>query len=50
VPPTPLGTSSKKIMKRKLPEPNNGWKDHLGKIHRVHYDNMQYHKTLSGIL
>jgi hypothetical protein len=24
VPPTPLGTSSKKIMKRKLPEPNNG--------------------------
>ena len=50
VPPTSLGTSNKKIMKRKLPEPSDGWKDHSGKTHRVHHDNMQYHKKLSGIL
>ena len=37
-------------MKRKLPEPNDGWKYHSGKTHRVHHDNMQYHKTRSGIL
>ena len=38
VPSTTLGASSKKIMKRKLPEPVDGWKDHAGKIHRVHHD------------
>jgi hypothetical protein len=27
-PATSLGTSSNTIMKRKLPEPNDGWKDH----------------------
>ena len=27
-PATSAGASSKKIMKRKLPEPNDGWKDH----------------------
>jgi hypothetical protein len=47
---TTLGASSKKIMKRKLPEPVDGWKDHAGKTHRVHHDYMVYHKTLSGIL
>ena len=36
-------------MKRKLPEPVDGWKDHAGKTHRVHHDFMQYHKTVSGI-
>jgi hypothetical protein len=37
-------------MKRKLPEPNDGWKDQLVKIHRIHQETMKYHKTLSGIL
>ena len=37
-------------MKRKLPEPVDGWKDHAGKTHRVHHDHMVYHKTVSGIL
>jgi hypothetical protein len=37
-------------MKRKLPEPNDGWKDNSSKTHRVHHNNMHYHKTLSGIL
>jgi hypothetical protein len=49
VPSTPNGISGKKIVKRKLPEPRNGWEDHSGKTHRVHYDTMQYHKTTSGI-
>ena len=49
VPSTSLGASSKNIMKRKLPEPVDGWKDPAGKTHRVHHDFMQYHKTMSGI-
>jgi len=50
VPSTALGASSKKIMKRKLPEPVDGWKDHASKTHRVQLDYMVYHKTVSGIL
>jgi hypothetical protein len=38
VPYTSNGISDKKIMKRKLPEPRDIWKDHLGKTHRVYYD------------
>ena len=49
VPSTSLGASNKKIMKRKLPEPVDGWKDHAGKTHRVHHDFMQYHKIVLGI-
>jgi hypothetical protein len=40
VPSTTLGASRKKIMKRKLPEPVDGWKDHADKTHRVHHDYM----------
>ena len=47
MPSTSLGTSSKKSMKRTLPEPVDGWKDHACKTHRVHHDFMQYHKTVS---
>jgi len=50
VPSTTLGASIKKTMKRKLPEPIDGWKDHAGKTHRVHHDYIVYHKTFSGIL
>jgi len=49
-PATSIGTSNKKIMKRKLPEPNNGWKDQSGKTHRIYHETMHYHKTLSRIL
>jgi len=41
-PATSLGTSGKKIMKRKLPELNDGWEDHSRKTHRVHHETMQY--------
>ena len=37
-------------MKRKLPEPRDGWKDASGKTHKVHLDAITYHKTLSAIL
>jgi hypothetical protein len=47
---TTKSASGKKIMKRKLPEPVDGWKDMSGKIHRVHHDLAVYHKTISGIL
>ncbi len=43
-------TTDKKIIKRKLPEPRDGWKDASGKTHKVHLDAMTYHKTLSAIL
>ena len=46
---TPSGIFGKKIMKRKLPEPRDGWKDHSVKTHRVHYDTIQYHKTVLDI-
>jgi hypothetical protein len=36
-------------MKRKMPEPVDGWKDHAGKTHRVHHDHMVYHKTVWGM-
>jgi hypothetical protein len=49
VPSTSLGASIKKIMKRKLPEPVDAWKDHASKTHRLHRDFMQYHKTVSRI-
>jgi hypothetical protein len=39
----------KKIMKRKLPEPSDGWKDQSSKQHRVHHETMLYHKQVSGI-
>jgi hypothetical protein len=49
VPSTTSCASNKKIMKRKLPEPVDGWKDQSGKTHRVHHDHSVYHKTFSGI-
>jgi hypothetical protein len=54
-PTVPATTSSKavadkKIMKRKLPEPSDGWKDASGKTHRAHLDAMTFHKTVSAIL
>jgi membrane protein YqaA with SNARE-associated domain len=49
-PATSLGSSGKRIIKRKLPEKNDGWKDHSGKTHRINRENMQYHKSLSCIL
>jgi hypothetical protein len=36
-------------MKRKLPEPRDGWKDASGKVHKVHLDAISFHKTLSII-
>ncbi len=49
---TPLTTTTaeKKIVKRKLPEPRDGWKDASGKLHRAHSDAMAFHKTMSAIL
>jgi hypothetical protein len=49
---TPLTTTAaeKKIIKRKLPEPRDGWKDPAGKLHRAHSDAMAYHKTISAFL
>ena len=49
---TPLTTTAaeKKIIKRKLPEPRDGWKDATGKLHRAHSDAMAYHKTMSAML
>jgi hypothetical protein len=49
VPSTWNSISDKNIIKRKLPEPRDGWKDHSGTTHRVHYDAMHHHKTISGI-
>jgi hypothetical protein len=49
VPSSSTGALSKKLMKRKLPEPDDGWKDHTGKTHKKHHDQMVYHKTVSGI-
>jgi hypothetical protein len=46
VPSTSIGISDKEIMKKKLFEPRDGWKDHSGKTQRAHYDAMQYHKTV----
>ena len=37
---TSAGAFSKKIMKRKLPEPNDSWKDQLGETHRIHQETM----------
>jgi hypothetical protein len=49
---TPLTTTTaeKKIIKRKLPEPRDGWKDSTDKLHRAHSDAMSYHKTMSAML
>ncbi len=49
---TPLTTipAEEKIIKRKLPEPRDGWKDSAGKLHRAHSDAMSYHKTISAAL
>ena len=49
---TPLTTTAaeKKVIKRKLPEPRDGWKDSAGKLHRAHSDAMSYHKAISAIL
>ena len=46
--PTPT-VAEKKVMKRKLPEPRDGWKDSAGKTHKAHLDAMTYHKTMSII-
>jgi hypothetical protein len=43
-------TAEKKIVKRKLPEPRDEWKDSTGKLHRAHSDAMSFHKTLSAML
>ncbi len=54
--PTPATTTSptvivdKKIMKRKLPEPRDGWKDASGKTHKVHLDAITFQKMLSILL
>ena len=49
---TPLTTTTaeKKIIKRKLPEPRDGWKDSTCKLHRAHSDAMSYYKTMSVML
>jgi hypothetical protein len=49
---TPLTTTpaEKKIIKRKLPEPRDGWKDYAGKLDRALSDAMSYHKTISAVL
>ncbi len=49
---TPLTTTTaeKKVIKRKLPEPRDGWKDSAGEPHRAHSDAMSYHKAISAIL
>jgi hypothetical protein len=47
---TPTTASDKKVMKWKLPEPRDGWKDASGKTHKVHLDAITYHKTLLVIL
>ena len=49
VPSSSASALSKKLIKRKLPEPDDGWKDHSGKTHKKHNDQMVYHKTVSGI-
>ena len=54
--PTPATTTSptvtidKKNMKRKLPEPRDGWKDASGKTHKVHLGEITFQKTLSIVL
>ncbi len=53
VPPTlatPTVTIDKKVMKRKLPEPRDGWKYVTGKTHKVHLDAINFQKTLSIML
>jgi hypothetical protein len=49
---TPLTTTpaEKKIIKRKLPGPHNGWKDSAGKLHRAQSNAMSYQKTISAVL
>ena len=42
----PASPSEKKNMKRKLPEPRDGWKGSSGKLHRAHSDAITYHKTM----
>ena len=46
----PTVATDKKIMKRKLPEPRDGWKDASVKTHKVHLDAITYHKTVPTIL
>ena len=36
-------------MKRKLPEPIDGWKDASGKTHRAHLDSITFHNSISAI-
>ena len=36
-------------MKRKLPEPIDGWKDASSKTHRAHLDSIPFHKAVSAI-
>jgi len=47
VPSTSSGVSDKKIMKRKLPAPRDGWKYSSGKTHRIRYNAMVYHNIVS---
>ena len=49
---TPLTTTTteKNIIKCKLPEPGDGWKDSTGKLYRAHSDAMSYHETLAAML
>ncbi len=42
--------SDEKIMKRKLPEPRDIWKNGTGKMHKAHLEAITFHKTLSAIL
>ena len=47
---TSKAVADKKIMKRTLPEPRDGWKDGTGKTHKAHLEAITFHKTLSAIL
>ena len=40
----------RKFLKRKLPEPRDGWADASGKTHRRHLDLMVFHKFSSRVL
>ena len=41
-------SESRKFLKRKLPEPTEGWKDSSGKTHRKNLDLMKFHKVVSA--
>ena len=41
---------NKKTIKRKLPEPVDGWKDNAGKPHKKHIDAFKYNLVLNTVL